>query len=144
MSRTEYFREYRRKNPDKIREIKQKYYHNYHEKHRHWSRNYYHLTKNNTSKGKAVARAGLVIGRSATTMYRIIFIHKYGSDDIFKRADIGEISIYKAFLLVRAERKQASADLTNLIIKEKNQNISEQNVISIFKKYPNLKIPSFE
>ena len=142
MSRTEYFREYRRKNPDKIQEIKQKYYHNYPEKHRQWSRNYYHQTKNKPDKGKVVARAGLIAGWSATTAYRITVIRNYGSEEISKRANDEKISIYKAFLLVRAERKQASKDLMILFIKGKK--FSDQNMIPIFKKYPNLKRQSFE
>ena len=142
MSRTEYFREYRKKNPDKIQEIKQKYYHNYPEKHRQWSMNYYHLTKNKPDKGKVVARAGLITRRSATTMYRILVISRYGSEEISKEVDDRKISIYRAFLLVRAERKQAFKDLMSLLIKGKK--FSEQDMISIFKKYPNLKRQNFE
>jgi len=139
LSRTEYFREYRKKNPEKIWEIKKRYYDNHPEKHREWSRDYYHRTKNESKKGKLVAIAGRFAGRSATTMYKVKVISTFAKRSFIKNSEKNKLSIHRAFLIIDRERKQAYNRLALLMVKENTINPTKSKVIQIFKKYPNLK-----
>jgi hypothetical protein len=144
LNRTEYFREYRKKNPQKIREIKQRYHEKNLQKHCQWSKDYYYRTKNSLNKGKVVAIAGKISGLSASTMYKVKVISDFATTDFIQNMEKDKMSTHKAFQIIQKERKQAYNQLLLLMVKENFTNPTKSETLKIFKKFSNLKIPDFD
>jgi len=143
MNRKEYLRKWRLKNRDKINLYKLKYYWKFPEKHRKKAREIWQKNKGSTTKGKTVdigANRYGGLNLSATQWFRIKFIMNHCSEEIKSKCDKRQLSIWKAYNLVKLERRSFEIEVVNLAIKKGGLERLEINeCIKIRKKYPSLK-----
>jgi len=143
MDRKEYLRIWRLKNRDKIRLHKLKYYWKFPEKHRKRARETWHKNKGSTTKGKTVnigANRYPRLNLSPTQWFRTSFIMKHSSEEIISKCDKGQLSIWKAYNLVKLERRRFEIEIVKLAIKKGGlEHLEINECIKIRKKYPSLK-----
>jgi len=142
MDRKEYLRKWRLKNRDKIRLYKLNYYWKFPEKHRKKSRETWQKNKGSTTKGKTVDTVTNIhpgLNFSATQLYRTRFIMKRCSEEIKSKCEKGELSIWKAYNLVKLEYTRYVIELAKLATKKEGlEHLEINECIKIRKKYPSL------
>ena len=141
--RTEYLRNWRQKNRDKVKEYKRKTYWKNPEKFRKQAREIWQKNKNSLEKGKTIeilVKNNPQLGLSATQLYRGRFLKDNGSKEIIKKLRNNEISIWKAYNIVRTELDRYTIEIVILLEKEVGiENTNTKKFSKIRKKFVNLR-----
>ncbi len=144
-SRTQYQREWRRNNPDKVRNNKSISYWNNPEKYRKRARETYHKNKNSKTNGKVldlVAKQMKYLGVSSTGLFRMNYLEKYAHDYFLKMNSDPTLKITPCYEKIRIEVDRFQLECFETIRKHTNPDtIKEEEFQKIAKKYPLLTWP---
>ncbi len=142
-TRTEYKRNWRHKNPEKVRKNKNTSYWNNPEKYRKKSRETWRKNQGSSEKGKVAEKTALIVNSSATTVFRLMFIKKYAREffEEFGNKEPKKIKIYPIYIKVVKQRDSFAFDVVRLFDKKGQGNVTEQDLKDLAAKFEYLTFP---